>query len=508
WGAKAKTDDLEQRYPNLLSSILERQQLSCLKSTTIATITMETISNTTTGSEEILDLASLMKASRTLSQDISLEGAIANLMQVVMENAGAETLVLMLFQDRVLMVTAFATENRISQVEAIPVETSHLIPLSIINQVKHNKKPLVIYNTSNETAYAGDTYIQKHQPQSVLCLPLLDRGQMIGILYLENNQVAGAFTSKRVEILNLLCSQAATSLENALLYQQAQQALADLQQTQLQLVQKEKMATLGDLMAGVAHEINNPLGFMGGNVSIIKDYLADVFAIIEYYQQELPHPSPEFTDKIEELELEFLREDLPKTIASMETGIKRIGEISNSLRIFTRTDTETKSGLDLHNGLDSTLLILKYRLKANENRPGIETVKNYGDLPKVQCYPGQLNQVFMNILANAIDALDEVSEGKNYADIEANNNRITISTKLSTEKNMAVVEIVDNGPGMSEKVRSKIFEQGFTTKGVGKGTGLGLSISRYIVEEKHGGKITLMSAEGKGTEFAIFLPLT
>ncbi|NEN88754.1 MAG: AAA family ATPase, partial [Okeania sp. SIO3H1] len=507
WGAKAKINDLEQRYPSLLSSILERQKLSFLNSNTNATLTTGTISDTTTGTGEILDLATLMKASRTLSQDISLEGAIANLMQVVMENAGAENVALMLFQQQILMLTAILTSKGVCQVGPIPVEASYSIPLSIINQVKHNKKPLVIYNASNETVYAGDTYIQKHQPESVLCLPLLDRGQMIGILYLENNQVTGAFTSERVEILNLLCSQAAISLENALLYQQAQQAVADLQQAQLQLVQKEKMAALGDLMAGVAHEINNPLGFMGGNVSIIQDYLADVFAIIEYYQQELPYPSPEFTEKIEELELEFLMEDLPKTIASMETGIKRIGEISNSLRIFSRTDTETKSSLDLHDGLDSTLLILKYRLKANENRPGIETVKNYGDLPKVECYPGQLNQVFMNILANAIDALDEASEGKNYTEIEANNNCITISTKLSTDKNMAVVEIADNGPGMSEKVRSKIFEQGFTTKGVGKGTGLGMAIAWQIIVEKHSGTITCRSELEKGTEFMISLPL-
>ncbi|NES64122.1 MAG: AAA family ATPase [Okeania sp. SIO2D1] len=508
WGAQAKINDLEKRYPHLLTPILEKPKSSLLSSVTLTNLTQGTISKTTTSTGEILDLATLMKASRTLSQDISLEGSIANLMQVVVENAGAENVALMLFQQKILMLTAILTSKGVCQVDSIPVEASHSIPLSIINQVKHNKKPLVFYNASNETAYAGDTYIQKHQPQSVLCLPLLNRGQMIGILYLENNQVTGAFTNERVEILNLLCSQAAISLENALLYQQAQQALADLQQTQLELVKKEKMATLGYLMAGVAHEINNPLGFMGGNVSIIQDYMTDVFSILKYYQQELPHPSPEFTDKIEELELEFIMEDFPKTIASMETGIKRIGEISNSLRIFTRTDTENKSGFDLHDGLDSTLLILKYRLKANENRPGIETIKNYGYLPEIECYPGQLNQVFMNILANAIDALDEASEGKNYAEIEANNNCITISTKLSNDKNMAVVEIADNGPGMSEQVRSKIFDQGFTTKGVGKGTGLGMAISRQIIVEKHGGKITCNSELEKGTKFAIFLPLT
>ncbi|MGK7921880.1 MAG: AAA family ATPase, partial [Trichodesmium sp.] len=507
WGAKAKNDELEQRYPSLLESIIEQQKLSRLNTSTIATLRMGTISQNTIGTPEILDLATVMKAFRTLSEEISLEGAIANLMQVVMENAGAETVVLMLFEKQVLMLKAMVTLKGVCQIEPIPVETSHVVPLSIINQVKHIQKTLVLENASNETAYARDAYIKQHQPQSVLCLPLLDRGKTIGILYLENNQVTGAFTQERVEVLNLLCSQAAISLENAQLYQQAQQALADQQQAQLQLVQTEKMATLGNLMAGVAHEINNPLGFVGGHVSIIQEYLPDLFTIIERYQEELPNPSDELTDQIEEIDLEFISEDLPKTIASMEMGIKRIREISTSLRTFSRTDTDTKSEFNLHDGLDSTLLILKYRLKANENRPEIEVIKNYGDLPNIQCYPGKLNQVFMNIIANAIDALDEASEGKNYADIEANNNQITISTKLITEKNMAVVEIADNGLGMSEEVRSRIFEQGFTTKGVGKGTGLGMAISQQIIVENHGGKISCRSELEKGTEFMIYLPL-
>ncbi|GGA39266.1 GAF domain-containing protein [Okeania sp. KiyG1] len=472
WGAKAKTDDLEERYPSILSSILERQKLSCLTSTTIATLTMETISKTTTGKGEILDLATLMKASRTLSQDISLEGAIANLMQVVMENAGAENVALMLLQDQVLMLTAFATEDRISQLEAIPAETSHSIPLSIINQVKHNKKPLVIYNANHETAYAGDIYIQEHQPQSVLCLPLLDRGQMIGILYLENNQVTGAFTSDRVEFLNLLCSQAAISLENARLYQKSQNYAQQLEQTQLQLVQSEKMASIGQLVSGVAHEINNPIDFISGNLDCATEYIQNLIDLLQLYQQGCDWNSKTTQDKIEEIELDDLIEDLPEMIESMRQGTNRITEISKSMRTFSRSDTIAKVPFNIHQGIDSTLLILKHRLKANEHRPEIEVVKNSENLPEINCYPGQLNQVFMNILANAIDALEEASEGKNYADIEANNNRITISTKLSTDKNMAVVEIADNGSGMSEKVRSQIFEQGFTTKGVGKGTGL------------------------------------
>nr|WP_202222579.1 ATP-binding sensor histidine kinase [Okeania sp. KiyG1] len=508
WGAKAKVEDLEKRYPFLLKPIIERQLYSSTSSATSIDLTQGTISKTTTGSGEMLDLATLMKASRTLSEDISLEGAITNLMQVVRENAGAETVALMLFTDQVLMLTALVTGPENSTLTPLPVVITHAVPLSIVNQVKHSQKPLVLDNASNNNAYAGDAYIQKYQPQSIFCLPLIARGKLIGILYLENNQVAGAFTQKRVEVLNLLCSQAAISLENAQLYQQAQQALTDLQKAQLQLVQTEKMATLGNLMAGVAHEINNPLGFMGGNINIIQEYLADLFTIIERYQEELPNPSPGLTDEIEELELDFLMEDLPKTIASMETGIRRIGEISVSLRTFSRTDTENKSEFNLHDGLDSTLLILKYRLKANDRRPGVKVIKDYGDLPNIQCYPGQLNQVFMNIIANAIDALDEANEGQTFREIEANNNCVTISTKLSTDKNMAVVEIADNGPGMSEQVRSRIFEQGFTTKGVGKGTGLGMAISQQIIQAKHGGTIDCISALGKGTKFIITLPLS
>ena len=247
-----------------------------------------------------------------------------------------------------------------------------------------------------------------------MCTPLLDRAQLRGILYLENDRAIGAFTKDRVEILNLLCSQAAIALENARLYRQAQQALTDLQQAQLQMVQNEKMATLGNLVAGVAHEINNPLGFIVSNVKILQDNLCDLLVIVASYREEYPEPSPQLTEEIEALDLDFLLEDIPKTLVSMQEGVKRIRNISRSLRTFSRTDVETKTEFNLHEGVDSTLLILKYRLKANEKRPSIEVVKNYGNIPELKCYPGQINQVFMNILANAIDALDESNARKTY----------------------------------------------------------------------------------------------
>ncbi|NEP77306.1 MAG: AAA family ATPase [Okeania sp. SIO3B3] len=505
WGAKTKVEDLEKLYPTLLTPILEKQKFSSLSSATLTSLTQGTIPPTTTGTGEILDLATLMKASQTLSEDISLEGAIANLMQVVRENAGAETVALMLFTDQVLMLTAIVSVQETLTCHPVPVATTHAVPLSVVNQVKHSQKPLVIDNASHNNVYAGDAYIQKHQPQSVLCLPLIDHGNTIGILYLENNQVAGAFTSERVEVLTLLCSQAAISLENARLYQESQNYAQTLEQTQLQLVQSEKMASIGQLVSGIAHEINNPVGFIGGNLDYATEYIQDLMDLLQLYQEGFENNSQTIQNKIEEIELDYLLTDLPELIESMKQGTERIAEISKSMRTFSRADTIAKVPFNIHDGINSTLLILRHRLKANELRPEIKVVKNYGNLPEINCYPGQLNQVFMNLIANAIDALEESNSGKTFAEIKAAPNQITITTKIDSEKQQAIITIGDNGMGMSEEMKKKIFEHLFTTKGVGKGTGLGLSISRQIVEEKHGGKITCTSELGIGTEFVIAL---
>ena len=513
WGAKAKVEDLKTRYPTLLALILERQKFSSISSSkAIATLTKGTISKTTTGTGELLDLATLMKASRTLSQEISLEGTIANLMQVVRENAGAETIALMLLKEQVLMLAVKVKGEEVPKLDPIPVENSNAVPLSIVNKVKHGQQPLLLENASSEVVYAVDAYIQQHQPQSILCLPLIvraaslkeNRGQLIGILYLENNQVTGAFTSDRLEIINLLCSQAAIALENARLYQQAQQALTDLQQAQLQLVQNEKMATLGNLVAGVAHEINNPVGFIGGNINAAQEYLHELLNALSIYQQHANLPES-VASELADSDLNFIAEDFPKLMTSMRSGVERIRHISISLRSFSRTDTEKKTEFNLHEGLDSTLLILKYRLKANEQRPAIEIIKEYGELPELQCYPGQLNQVFMNLLGNAIDALEESNARLSYQEIEKNPNRICLQTEK--KEGRIIVRISDNGKGMTEEIKARIFEQGFTTKPVGKGTGLGMAIARQIVEEKHGGAIACLSELGNGTEFIVSLPL-
>lgn len=288
--------------------------------------------------------------------------------------------------------------------------------------------------------------------------------------------------------------------------QDLENALKDLQSAQLQLVQSEKMSALGNLVAGVAHEINNPVGFIAGNLTPALDYIKDLFGLIERYQQEYPQPTAVIQEEIETIDLEYIQEDLPKLIGSMQLGIDRIRSISNSLRIFSRADKDYKVLFNLHDGIDSTILILKHRLKANDQRPAIQILTDYGNIPAIECFPGQMNQVFMNILANAIDALDEAAQQTNIAEFQSKPQSITIKTAMA-QSNSIEVYIGDNGNGMTDDVKDRIFDHLFTTKGVGKGTGLGLAIARQIVVEKHGGSLTVQSKVGEGTEFCIRLPI-
>ncbi|MEH2288447.1 MAG: response regulator [Nostoc sp.] len=284
-------------------------------------------------------------------------------------------------------------------------------------------------------------------------------------------------------------------------------ALKDLQESQLQLVQTEKMSALGQLVAGVAHEINNPVGFIHGNLGHASVYFQDMINIIDLYQQHYPNPVPEIQEEIAAKDLKYILADLPNLISSMKEGVQRIRNISTSLRTFSRADSDRKISCNIHDGIDSTIMILKHRLKASKNRPDIQVIKNYDILPELECYIGQLNQVFMNLLANAIDALEESNVGLTYMDIEANPNQILIQTTLTEDKNYILIRIKDNGVGMSVNVQQKIFDYLFTTKPVGQGTGLGLSIARQIVVEKHGGILEVNSSIGQGSEFIIKLPI-
>lgn len=265
------------------------------------------------------------------------------------------------------------------------------------------------------------------------------------------------------------------------------------------------MSSLGQLVAGVAHEINNPVNFVYGNLTYIAEYTEHLIELLELYQQALPNPTPEIEEKIEEVDLDFIEADLPRLVGSMRVGTERIQEIVRSLRNFSRLDESDLKSVDVHQGLENTLVILQHRLKASGDCAEVNVVRSYSDLPLLECYAGQLNQVFTNILANSIDALEEkrkrVSDGLTDEAPE-----ITIETKR-VGLDRICISIADNGEGMPESVRNRVFDPFFTTKDIGVGTGLGMSISYQIVTERHGGQLSCDSGLGQGARFEIELPL-
>lgn len=800
WGAKAKIDDLEQRYPTLLAPILHQQtslssQTGTLQPRSTTTlhppITHTASLNSTISST--LDLPTILKASQTLSSVIELDKLLATLLDIVLQNAGADKVALLLPQEQEWFVEAIASLEEPAQVVSIPLGHCKTVSHTLIHHTQRSQDPLVIMDAVNHPLLTTDAYVIQHQPKSLLCTPIINQGKLVAILYLENRLATGVFTRDRIDLLNFLCAQAAISLENARLYQQSQHytqqleqslhelnvtqsrfhnlvdnvpgvvyqlhqhgdgsasmvyisndcyelygitadditanaqilleivhpedassfyqeieqslstlrkfqwegriitpagvtkwirseakltqlntdtivwdglvvdisdrkqadlqlkqqaedlqrsqqllqlvfdtlpqrifwkdkdlrylgcnqlflqdagltdqsqiigktdydmswhlnaemyhaddaaviasetprinfeepqfkedgsthwlrtskiplrdlqghvigvfgsyeditalkqaedllkqqkrdletALAQLQQTQLQMVQSEKMASLGNLVAGVAHEINNPIGFLNGSIDNARGYVQDLLGHIDLYQKHHPDAAASVQENADDIDLEFIREDLPKLLDSMRCATDRIKAISTSLRTFSRADTEYKVQAHIHEGMDSTLLILKYRLKANTSRPEIIVQKEYGDIPPIECFPGQLNQVFMNILANAIDMFDEAAHYTTFAELKCNPQVITIRTTLADNRSIEI-RIRDNGIGMTDEVKARAFEHLFTTKGVGKGTGLGLAIARQIVVEKHGGSLELQSQLGQGTEFYIRLPI-
>lgn len=314
----------------------------------------------------------------------------------------------------------------------------------------------------------------------------------------EEEMLARVATHLRLQTLNQ-----ALEAQVAERTQQLEQALDQLHHSQLQLVKQEKMSTLGNLVAGIAHEINNPIGAIAGNAYEVERVTTELLAHLQLYRQQEPEAT--IQQHAEAISLEFLLEDLPHIFKTIMVSCERVCEISQALSLSARRDHTQKVEFDLNDGLNSALMILGYRLKAMTQRPAIQILKGYDPLPKVMCYPGQLNQVFINILANAIDALEAKSEGKTYQELEAMPNLITLQTV--TLAHQVEIHIKDNGCGMQSETLAQIFEQGFTTKPVGKGTGLGMAIARQIVEETHGGTLTCTSHYGEGSQFTITLPL-
>ncbi|MDF5707631.1 MAG: ATP-binding protein [Nostoc sp. S4] len=285
--------------------------------------------------------------------------------------------------------------------------------------------------------------------------------------------------------------------------QQLQETLEQLQKTQTQLIQTEKMSSLGQLVAGVAHEINNPINFINGNITHAKEYIRELLKILQLYQKEYPQPTPVIQAEIEASELDFLIGDLQKLLNSMQIGSDRISNIVLSLRNFSRLDEAEMKAVNIHEGIDSTLMILQNRLKAKPDSSQIQIIKNYAQLPLIECYAGQLNQVFMNIITNAIDALEELHINNQWSSC---NPQITIRTEF-LNSNWVAIEIADNGVGMSQEIQQRLFDPFFTTKIVGKGTGLGMSISYQIVTEKHQGQLRCISSLGEGAKIIIEIPI-
>ena len=294
----------------------------------------------------------------------------------------------------------------------------------------------------------------------------------------------------------------------ALRDQQLAAASRSLKEAQIQLMQSDKLSSLGGLLAGVAHDINNPIGFILGNLIHINQYVDDLKNLVGLYRSEYPTPSNTISDEIEAMELDFLLEDLPKTLGSVRFGAERVRDIALALRNVVRSDDREQQTTDIHELLDSATLILNHRLKGNDSRGSITVTRNYGDIPLIPCYPGPMNQVFMNLIGNAIDALDEgiALEAGTVPKSPSQEPTITLSTRI-VSGDYVQIAIHDNGSGIPDKIKKLLFQSFFTTKPAGKGTGLGLAIAQQIVEERHQGSITFTSSYGAGTTFILTLPI-
>ncbi|HEY9668022.1 MAG TPA: ATP-binding protein, partial [Coleofasciculaceae cyanobacterium] len=390
--------------------------------------------------------------------------------------------------------------------------------------------------------------LERFQVRANLVVPILQAENLWGLLVAYQCTEPRQWNESSIELLRQLSVQLGIAIQQAALFEQLaaelnerkaaevarckseanlkkqtkalKKALAELKQAQIQLVQSEKMSSLGQLVAGVAHEINNPITFIDGNIVHADQYAHDLLELMQLYAKHCSQPVQEIEDFKENIDFDFLVQDFPKLINSMKIGAQRIQQLVHSLKNFSRLDEAEYKRVDIHEGIENTLLILQNRLKPHVSN--IVLVKEYSELPLVECNPGQLNQVFMNLLNNAIDALEKQQQERtarcNSGDTCEKSDRKPSTIKISTEVaegspsgkgdgKSVIIRISDNGPGIPAKIKERIFDPFFTTKPVGQGTGLGLSISYQIVVEKHGGQLQCFSELGRGTEFVVEIPI-
>ncbi|MEM9541242.1 MAG: ATP-binding protein [Cyanobacteria bacterium P01_E01_bin.42] len=457
------------------------------------------------------------KLLQKLSQEISATNDIGKIYQTVVRSLAGDigfdrAIIYESQMSRFVPVAHFGYEENWN--------LNHLIH-PFFRDLAHQKKGILVNGkTKNNPLIVCE---EDFQVKYFIALPFAVFDQFDRILFVgnqkENTLIRPRLTKKDLDVLKMLSNQITIAFQQIELYEQSQRAareasdrarelrqtLKQLKNTQAQLIQNEKMSGLGHLVAGIAHEINNPVNFIYGNVAHLKDYSEDLLGIFKIYQENCYGLSPKLENIIQEKDPEFIVEDMPKILNSIRIGAERIREIVNNLKLFSRFDESELKTVDIHDGLDSTLKILNHRLY------NIKTKKAYGNLPKIECYAGQLNQVFMNLIVNAIEAIEEKNQRQSLETMLKNSfdehdNRISIITEYQ-EQDAIIIRIRDNGMGMSESVRRKIFDPFFTTKPVGQGTGMGLSISYQIITEKHKGTLQCTSILGEGTEFEIELPV-
>ena len=498
WGAERKCMLLEQRFPQFFSGHTGGS-----------------------GSYHItteIDMSSLFKATQTISGEIVLSNLLEKLMKILVTNAGAVKGAFLTLEEGQLLVQAlYKGPKQIEVWQKLPLEESVELPKSVIYFVSRTREQLVLEDAVGKSDFRQDPYVQAGNVKSVICFPVESKGSLRAIIYLENSLTAGAFSLQQIYTLQLLSSQVAISLENALLYENQEEkvrertrelddknrallhAMDQLKSTQAQLVDTAKMASLGQLTAGIAHEINNPINFVSANIKPLKMDFEDVKGLFLglqalQYSQDIASSAQELLGHAREIDAEFLFEEMESLLEGIEEGALRTKEIVEGLKTFSYGGGDKFQMAQIEQGIDSTLMLLEGRLKNN-----ITVKKKYSETPYVECLPGKLNQVFMNILVNAVQAINN-RMGKE-TDYQGG-----IQIQTESQEDYIVVTIGDNGTGMDAEVAARIFEPFFTTRDVGKGTGLGLSISFGIIQQ-HGGNIQVDSQLGLGTTFIIKLPL-